>query len=96
MSFRRRAGGGKRDAIEAELIQALQAVGVRCWRLGGTGNADVLTLYRGRYLPLEVKSGRAGRLTRNQTDIPWPVVESVDAAFQAVGVFIVDRGLRHG
>lgn len=85
MGFRRRAGGGKRDAIEASVIAALQAVGVRCWRLGGTGNADVLTLYRGRYLPLEVKSGPRGRLTRNQGDIPWPVVDSVDEALSAIG-----------
>lgn len=85
MSFRKRAGGGKRDAIEPAVIQALEACGVRCWRIGGTGNPDVLTLSPiGRYLPLEVKSGKAG-LTKNQADIPWPIVRSVAEALALFG-----------
>lgn len=84
MGWRRRAGGGKRDAAEAEIVAALEKTGVRCWRLGGTGNPDVLTLSRGRYLPLEVKSGASGRLTVNQGDIPWPVVRTVEQALAVV------------
>lgn len=83
MSYRRRAGGGKRDAVEAEIVAGLEAHGARCWRLGGTGNPDLLVLYRGRWTPLEAKTGK-GRLTRNQTDIPWPVVTSFDQAWGAI------------
>ena len=80
MGYRRHAGGGRRDDAEAGIVQALEAAGVRCWRLGGTGNPDVLTFYRGVYRVFEVKTGK-GKLTPNQADIPWPVVRSVYDAF---------------
>jgi hypothetical protein len=72
MSRKQRAGGGKRDTAEQPIREALEAVGARTWQLGGTGNPDLLVLYRGRYYVGEAKTGR-GRRTRNQTDIPWPV-----------------------
>ncbi len=85
MGFRRRAGGGKRDTMEAAIVQALRAVGVGVWQLGGTGNPDLLCRLRHGWLPLEVKSGHAGTLTMNQQSLQWPVVRSVDEALQAVG-----------
>ncbi len=84
MSYRRRAGGGKRDTAEAEIVAALEAVGARVWRLGGTGNPDLLTLRAGIYVPLEVKTAKGG-LTPNQQSIPWSVVRSVDEALRAIG-----------
>lgn len=85
VSFRRRAGGGRRDTVEASIVEALEAYGVRVWRLGGTGNPDLLTLYRSRFLPLEVK-GKTGTLTANQQDIPWPVVRTPEEALALFGV----------
>ena len=85
MGFRRRAGGGKRDAAEKAIVEALEAHGAKVWRLGGTGCPDLLVAYRDRYVPLEVKSGK-GSLTRNQGTIPWPVVRSEAEALQAIGL----------
>ena len=83
MSYKRRAGGGKRDTAEKPIVEALRKIGVECWRIGGTGNPDVLTRWHGRYLPLEIKTGK-GRLTANQGDIPWPVVRTIDEAIREV------------
>lgn len=86
MGYRRRAGGGKRDSAERAIVEALEAAGVRCWRIGGTGNPDLICRCRGgRWQPLEVKTGK-GQLTPNQAPDNWPVVRSVDEAFLAVGV----------
>ena len=83
MGFRRRAGGGKRDIAEAAIVEALEACGTRVWRLGGTGNPDLLCLRGGIYTPLEVKTDK-GKATANQQTIPWPIVRSVDEAIHAV------------
>lgn len=83
MGWRRRAGGGKRDSAEAGIIQALEAIGVRVWRVGGTGNPDILCLYRGVYTPMEVKTG-TGKATVNQQAIPWPVVRTPEQALDQV------------
>lgn len=83
MSWRRRAGGGKRDLSEKPIVEALEAAGARVWRIGGTGNPDLLVRYRGRYVPLEVKTGK-GRMTENQDDIPWPIVRSPEEALAEI------------
>ena len=85
MGFRRRAGGGKRDTAERVIVAALVAYGVRIWKLSGTGNADLLCLYRGVYLPLEIKTGK-GKATANQADIPWPIVRTADEALALLGL----------
>ena len=64
-------------------MTALEALGARVWRLGGTGNPDLLVLTRGIYTPLEVKTGK-GRTTGNQADIPWPIVRDTEQAISAV------------
>jgi hypothetical protein len=83
LSYRRRAGGGKRDLVEPDIVAALEAYGVRVWRLGGQGNPDLLCLYRARYTPLEVKTG-TNKPNANQQTIPWAVVRSVEEALAAV------------
>lgn len=84
MGYRKRAGGGKRDAIEQAIVEALTGRMVSVWRLGGTGNPDLLVLIPGgRWMPIEVKSGNAP-MTRNQQRIPWPIVRSVDDALNLV------------
>jgi hypothetical protein len=84
MGWRRRAGGGKRDAAEKGIVYALEAVGARVWRIGGTGNPDLLCLFRGAYFVYEVKTGK-GKKTVNQGDIPWPVITSPDEALKEIG-----------
>lgn len=86
MGYRRRAGGGKRDAAEQGIIDALRATGAVVWQLSGTSNPDLLILSRGQWVPCEVKTGKAGKLTRNQESIPWPVVRSVSDALALIGV----------
>lgn len=83
MGYRRRAGGGKRDLSEKVIVDTLRKLGVRCWYLSGTGNADILTLYGDSYLPLEVKTGK-GKRTRNQLDAPWPLVTTFNEAWAAI------------
>ena len=83
MSYRRHAGGGKRDLAEPAIVAALEAYGVRVWRLGGQGNPDLLCLYREKYTPLEVKTGRS-KANANQRDIPWVIVRSVEDALAVV------------
>ncbi len=65
MSYRRRAGGGRRDIAEFDILAALTAVGAEYWQLSGTGCPDVLARFRGRFYAAEVKTGR-GRETSNQ------------------------------
>jgi hypothetical protein len=84
MSFRKRAGGGRRDTAEQAIVDALEAVGARVWRLGGTANPDLLVLFRGRYTPLEVKTEK-GRTTVNQANIPWPLVRLPEQALREIG-----------
>jgi len=83
MSYRRRAGGGRRDGNEQAIVQALRQMGATVWFIGGTGNPDLLVLFRGFFTPLETKRPK-GTLTKNQQDIPWPVVRTPEEAMQAV------------
>lgn len=83
MSYRRRAGGGRRDIAEKPILEALEAVGAECWQIGGQGNPDVLVRFRGRYYAGEVKTG-AGKETKNQGAFPmWRTPED---ALRAIGV----------
>jgi hypothetical protein len=77
------AGGGKRDLAEPAIVEALEAHGVRVWRLGGQGNPDLLCFYRERYVPLEVKTG-ASKANANQQDIPWPIVRTIEDAIAVI------------
>ena len=87
MSFRRRAAGGRRDTAEPAIVAALHACGVQTWQLSGTGNPDLLCRRRGRYLPLEIKTGKA-KANANQQDIPWPIVRTVAEALAVVNAFL--------
>lgn len=84
MGWRRRAGGGKRDAAEGPIVDALRAVGAKVWFVGGTGNPDILVRFRGRLEGFEVKTGK-GRLTKNQNEDDWPVITTPAQALQAIG-----------
>lgn len=81
------------DANQRAIIAALRAAGVRVAvtsRLGD-GCPDILTLYRGRWLPIEIKTAR-GVLTPEEW-LWWQrmgadpvIVRSVEDALMVVGV----------
>jgi Holliday junction resolvase len=80
----------KRDALEPYVVEALEEIGVAVWRISGPGVPDLLAYSRGVWLPLEVKSGKAGTLTpaqvASQQRAPYPVVRSVAEALALFGV----------
>lgn len=78
----------KRDANEAEIANALLAVGAVVFKLSAPGCPDLLVGFRGRWMPMEVKSAD-GTLTPLQWgswgDCAYPIVRSVDEALSAIG-----------
>jgi len=89
----------RRDGNEKAIVVALRKVGVLVWPISGEGVPDLLTWYRGVWLPLEVKrrrlrrslTDRKGRsLTPAQCEswarTKYPIVESVDEALAAIGI----------
>lgn len=84
MGYRRRAGGGRRDAIEPAIIKRLRAMGCQVWLLSGTGNPDLLVKRAGRFYVFEVKSGKA-KLTPNQNHANWPILRCVEDALRELG-----------
>lgn len=82
----------KRDANEPAIVQALQAVGVEVWKLSGANKPDLLTRYRGRWLPLGVKMPKGALTAAEVQGVKWPLVRTVDDAYAAVGIQI--RGTR--
>lgn len=90
----------KRDIPEADIIDALEKVGITVTRVSSPGVPDTLLysesarlVWRGRehvYLPAEVKGPR-DRLTQAQlvtrACMPFPVIKTVDDALALVAVF---------
>ena len=85
MPFRTGGAGKRRDANEQAIVEALEAVGARVYRVSGRGLPDLLCERQGRFYALEVK-GTKGRPTEAQRDIPWPIVRSISDALAVVGV----------
>lgn len=81
----------KRDANEAEIVRALEQIGIRCRRLSEKGMPDLLCYSpREGVLLLEVKSA-TGKLTAAQVSHRqdgWPVciVRSVADALALFGI----------
>ena len=57
----------KRDAVEREIIEALEAYGVAVTQLSQKGVPDLLCSYDGRWFLVEVKSAK-GKLTEDQQE----------------------------
>ena len=87
MSLKKNAAGGRRDDAEPAIVAALNACGVQTWQLSGKSNPDLLCRRRGRYLPLEIKTGNE-KANANQQDIPWPIVRTVAEALAVVNAFL--------
>ncbi len=77
----------KRDANEDGIVQALRAIGCKVFRVSGEGLPDLLVAYRGRWMPLEVKS-KGGKLTEAQAaaylEATFAIVSTPEQAIAAV------------
>jgi hypothetical protein len=89
----------KVDSTQPEIVKALRAVGVRVEIISRP--VDLLTLYRGRWQPLEVEGTVKKRTRRDQErqkafieQTGTPVVKTVQEAYTAVGVPYTE--LSHG
>ncbi len=88
MSIHRRAA--KRDANEAEIKDALKAVGASVVTISAKGVPDLLVGYRGVNYLLETK-GKRGKLTPDQVQFfeDWcgeaSVVRTVEDALKVIG-----------
>ena len=87
------------DENQAVIVQALRKAGAKVYVSSsfGGGFPDLVVGYQGRWVLLEVKDGAkppsARKLTKDQekfhaemTGLPLFVVESIGAAFRAVGI----------
>lgn len=87
------------DTAQAAIVQALRLAGVQVWVIGWP--CDLLTLYQGRWQPLEVKTPTktCRRRARNDQQAQAvflattgvPVVMTPREALDAVGVGIFER-----
>jgi len=90
----------KRDEVERDIVQTLEACGIVTISVSSPGVPDLLLysesarlIWRGHmhvYLPAEVK-GPKGRLTPGQlctrARMPFPVLQTVEDALALVAVF---------
>ncbi len=78
----------KRDANESEVVAALERVGAVVYRISASGLPDLLCCFRGRWTPMEVKSGK-GKLTEAQAatfmQTPFAIVRDREQALKAIG-----------
>ena len=84
----------RKDGSQSEIVHALRGAGVKVWVLHEP--CDLLTFFRGRWLPLECKTPtptgkRRKRMDQAEQDAflaetGCPVVLGVDDALRAVGV----------
>lgn len=75
-----------RDKNEPEIVNALRRVGVFVVQISGKDAPDLLTCYRGQWLPLEVKASKHTPVTAGQIAAGYPIVRSISEAFQALGI----------
>ena len=89
MTFRRGGAGKRRDASEADIVDALRGVGCLTWQVSGRGLPDLI-VYRpmtGRWWVAEIKS-KGGRLSKVQAEqqAPWPTWRTVSDALVCMGI----------
>jgi hypothetical protein len=77
------------DLSQREIVEALRACGVSVWHIGEP--CDLLTFYRGSWLPLEAKTGKAQRKDQPKQaeflkTFDVPRVTTPTEALKAVGV----------
>ena len=78
----------RRDSNEQPIVDALMGIGAVVFRLSAPGCPDLLVGFRGRWMPMEVKTDD-GKLTELQwgawNGCEFPIVRSVDDAMRAIG-----------
>jgi len=77
------------DTTQEQIVHALRQAGVMCWIIGEP--CDVLTLYRGIWRPIEIKSGKRKRTDQEAQDAflkatDTPVVRTPMEALLALSV----------
>jgi hypothetical protein len=90
----------KKDSVQAEIVKALRQCGVTVFIVNHEALPDLLTYWRGRWLPIEIKTERRRRtlsdrggatLTPAQCETyrvaPFPIVKTVDQALSHFGFF---------
>ena len=74
----------KRDANEAEIVEALRRCGCFVIGLSGHDAPDLLVRWGDAlWIPMEVKS-KAGKVRPGQADAKYPIVRSVDEALALI------------
>ncbi len=73
----------RRDGNEAEIVDALERIGVTVYRVSAPGLPDLLTFHRGHWIPLECKLPK-GKLTEKQAEnfmrTPFAIARTVEDA----------------
>ena len=69
----------RRDANEQAIVDDLQQLKMRVWRISGPGAPDILVRHQDRYYPFEVKS-KDGERTPAQVISDFPVIHSAKEA----------------
>lgn len=83
--MRRVGQARRRDANEADIVDALRQVGANVTPISGRGAPDILVRFQGRLYGFEIK-GATGKRTEAQQDTQWQIVRSVDEVMKALGV----------
>lgn len=90
---------GRKDTTQADIVKALEAIGVAVLVVNSEGAPDLLCASRGVWLPVEVKS-KGGKLTPAQeatyAKAPFPIVENVGQALALFGVVDVGSQVVNG
>lgn len=83
----------RKDAVQKDIIAALEAAGCEVWVIEQP--IDLLTLYRGRWMPMECKTPQKNGKPRKRTDqadqtellqrTAIPVVTTPIEALRAIG-----------
>ncbi len=88
----------RRDQNERAIVRALEKAGALVFQVSEAGLPDLLTYFRGRWLPVEIKRERLRRslsdrhgksLTPSQCATyavaPFPIVQTPEEALKAIG-----------
>lgn len=92
--MRRVGQARRRDSNEKPIVDALRAVGAQVIPISGPGAPDILCGYRGRWIPMEIKTpkGTLKPLQEKQqaSSMPFVIVRSVAEALRAIGAIAGD------
>jgi hypothetical protein len=88
---------GRKDVVQAEIVDALEDIGITVVITNNPAEPDLLTHSRGHWLPIEVKSP-GGKLTPKQAQLyqqaPFPIVSTVEEALALFGVRVSPSPVR--